>query len=198
MFLKVVSVFVLFVLLQAQAATFRSKSSRLIQGRIVGGKSANRGQFPYHVQLVYTNLKAYTHSFCGATIISSRHILSAAHCIQMFKDDTTELFAIFNRAHLNDADFTAIQIAKAYDHPKYTNESFRFDIAILWTRHEIEFNDFIQPIQLPTIDYTKRSGDDAVIAGWGRLWVRTPVIFCKWKSASFEELISNIELKRAF
>lgn len=174
MFLRVVSVFVLFGLLQAQAATFRSKSNRLIQGRIVGGKNANRGQFPYHVQLAYTTA---FHSFCGGTIISTRHILSAAHCIQMFKNDSTELFAILNRAHLNDADFTAIQIAKAYDHPKYTNESFRFDISILLTHQEIKFNDFIQSIQFPTIDYTKRSGDEAVIAGWGRLWVWISIIF---------------------
>lgn len=174
MFLRVVSVLVLFGLLQVQAAAFRSKSNRLIQGRIVGGKSANRGQFPYHVQLAYST---DFYSFCGGTIISTRHILSAAHCIQMFKNDTTELFAVFNRANLNDIDFTAIQITKVYDHPNYTNEKFLFDISILLTEQEINFNDFIQPMRLPTIDYTKRSGDAAVIAGWGRLWVRITIIF---------------------
>lgn len=168
MFLKLLSVILLLCLLQAQAATFRSKSNQLIQSRIIGGHNADRGQFPYHV--VFANQMSYFY-YCGGSIITSRHILSAAHCVTKFKHNTNQLLVILNTSNLKDSDFTEIQISKVYGHPKYTHDSSQFDISILLTRREIKFNDFVQPIQLPTIDYTQTSGDDAIVAGWGALWV---------------------------
>lgn len=167
MFLKFLSVFLLFCLLKVQAGTFRAKSNNLIQGRIIGGQNAARGQFPYHVLLAD---RLSFHYFCGGSIITRRHILSAAHCIQKFKRNTNELLAILNTSNLRDSDFTSIDISKAYAHRKYTNDSIQFDISILLTRREIQFNKFIQPIQLPTVDI-QTSGAAAVVAGWGALWV---------------------------
>jgi len=167
MFLKLLSVILLLCFLQAQAASFRSKSNQIIQSRIVGGHDANRGQFPYHV--VLANRLSYFY-FCGGTIITSRHILSAAHCVKEFEHNTNEFMVILNTSNLKDSDFTEIQISKAYVHPKYTKYSFQFDILILFTRREIQFNDFVQPIRLTTLDYTQTSGNDATITGWGALW----------------------------
>lgn len=168
MFLKLLSVILLLCFLQAQAASFRSKSNQLIQNRIVGGHDANRGQFPYHV--VFANRLSFFY-FCGGSIITSRHILSAAHCVTNFEYNTNELLVILNTSSLKDSDFTEIQISKAYGHPKYTKDSTKFDISVLLTRREIKFNDFVQPIRLPTMDYTQTSGNDAIITGWGALWV---------------------------
>lgn len=165
---KVVIVFISLCLLQAQAASFRSRPRNLLHGRIVGGKSADRGQFPHHVALANTLDYFY---FCGGTIISTRHILTEAHCVQWYQYDTTDLRAILNTSNLKDDDFTAMEIAEVYNHPRFIEDNVPFDIAILYTRREIEFNDFIQPAQLPTMDYTQHSGDDAVIAGWGLLSV---------------------------
>jgi secreted trypsin-like serine protease len=43
--------------------------------RITGGSPAARGQFPWQVALIIDN--AY---FCGGSLISSRWVLTAAHC----------------------------------------------------------------------------------------------------------------------
>lgn len=43
--------------------------------RVVGGSSASSGQFPYIASLRRSN----SH-FCGAAIVSSVYLLSAAHC----------------------------------------------------------------------------------------------------------------------
>ena len=43
--------------------------------RITGGSLASRGQFPWQVGLIING-----GSFCGGSLISSRWVLTAAHC----------------------------------------------------------------------------------------------------------------------
>lgn len=47
------------------------------ESKIVGGDNASPGQFPYQVSL----RKNKSH-FCGGSIIDSRTILTAAHCVE--------------------------------------------------------------------------------------------------------------------
>lgn len=47
------------------------------EGQIVGGKDAPVGKFPHQV-----SLRQNGNHFCGGSIIDSRHILTAAHCVE--------------------------------------------------------------------------------------------------------------------
>jgi secreted trypsin-like serine protease len=53
--------------------------------RIVGGSDTKSGQFPW---LAYINIEGSGGiSVCGGSLISHRHILTAAHCITEGKSD---------------------------------------------------------------------------------------------------------------
>lgn len=49
------------------------------------GKNAKVGLFPWQVSLVKTDEFGNRYQLCGGSIISSHHILTAAHCLENIK-----------------------------------------------------------------------------------------------------------------
>lgn len=118
---------------------------------IVGGDEARIEDFPYIASLTY----GPSHS-CGASILSDRFLLTAAHCV--YDVLPSEMFIRVGSAEANRG--TEYPITKAY-----VNPDTRSDLAIVELGKRLRFGPTVRPIEL--IDKTPQSGEEAVVAGWG-------------------------------
>nr|XP_022918863.1 trypsin-7-like [Onthophagus taurus] len=130
-------------------------------GRIVGGESVNIEDYPYQVQLLYWELH-----ICGGSIISSRYIVTAAHCTN--GTVASELSIRYGTSIRNDGGDIA-QVATLYQHPEYDEETADFDISLLKLGEDLLFADKVQPIKLPSLNEAIPVGELCVVTGWGRL-----------------------------
>lgn len=145
------------------AATFIPPTATLVgddQSRIVNGSTADVGQFPHQVSL--RTLRKNEH-FCGGSIISSRWIVTAAHCA--YGLPAHSMIAVVGTNELANGGIRH-DIESVHMHPKYVARIFYFDIALLHTSEQIQFGARVQPIRLPTEDTP--GGVPVTLSGWGR------------------------------
>ncbi|XP_011160398.1 chymotrypsin-1-like [Solenopsis invicta] len=137
--------------------------------RIVGGDIATIGQFPYQV-----SLQSYNEHICGGSIISSTHILTAAHCVDdnFYTDDMVVVSGIINLAANSEKhDIKCIRI-----HPSYTGEQesgWKDDIAVITLKKPIKFNDVQGPVSLASEDHIN-GGKRGIVSGWGKTKINGP------------------------
>ncbi|XP_069781134.1 transmembrane protease serine 6-like [Narcine bancroftii] len=129
--------------------------------RIVGGSSTFDGEWPFVASVQLNGIH-----ICGATLISCRWLLSAAHC---FKDSNTENWAAVLGVHFLDQLKNNVQkrtIAKIIIHP-LANPNFDYDVALLELSQPVDYTNFVQPACLP-VAVTSISGRRCTAIGWGK------------------------------
>ena len=72
--------------------------------RIVGGRNALPMEWPWQVSMQEKN-RAFHH--CGATIINSQWIMTAAHCATTFSKDPARWKMFLGNQHLKEKDATS-------------------------------------------------------------------------------------------
>ncbi|XP_020283316.1 chymotrypsin-1-like [Pseudomyrmex gracilis] len=131
--------------------------------RIIGGDVATPGQFKYQA-----SLQSFGEHICGGTIISDRHILTAAHCVvDSFYTDNMIVATGITTLETNGDKYKIKYIAI---HPNYTGESesgWKDDIAVITLELPIRISDVQGPIPLASKDHI--DGDKrGIVSGWGR------------------------------
>lgn len=110
--------------------------------RIVGGREAIPHNFPWLVGL-YTQEKLY----CGATVISRSHLLTAAHCVDGIESSEIRVFL---GGHNLTSDYTEQRrVRKIMQHEYFDIFTFNNDIAIIEMDKPVKYGPTIQPACLP-------------------------------------------------
>ncbi|XP_023246052.1 chymotrypsin-2-like [Copidosoma floridanum] len=142
---------------QTDNATDFAENQLKLGARIVGGKIAAIGAFPYQVSICHNEKH-----ICGGAIIHKSWILTAAHCCY---GSTSDLVIHAGTNKLNETG-TAYQSQKIFTHPKFSVLLRRNDICLIKVKETITFNDLVQPVRLPPYDINE-NGLPAVVSGWG-------------------------------
>ncbi|KAH8312026.1 hypothetical protein KR044_009043, partial [Drosophila immigrans] len=129
-----------------------------IEGRIVGGQTAEVGFAPYQVSL---QLMVGIHN-CGGAIIHERWVATAGHCVATLPIQLIVVVTGTNRYEEPGGVYypEEVHLHCLYDQPYMHN-----DIALLKLTESIVFNALTQPIALPVGPV--REGDAIVLTGWG-------------------------------
>lgn len=135
---------------------------RSLDTKIVGGYEAAPGQFTYQVSL-QRDVDHY--HFCGGTIISSKTVVTAAHC----KVDYVELpnmRVMAGAINIHDPNAQRHVVSQFIIHPEYNSSLITSDIAVVIIEDTFEFNDLVQPINLVNRIVPPYEGG-VVTSGWG-------------------------------
>lgn len=160
-----------FVLLTLGGVGVAQNSPEITQ-YIFNGKVAYRNEFPYMAIVEYSNYRYGEPKYCGGSVLASRWILTAAHCLHSVKeifvhlgaydlDDTNEKGRVVRRGH------------SWYANPSYTQGDMLYDCALIQLDKPVTFNEYIQPVtvipNLPTANV------EAVVPGFGRISTLGPI-----------------------
>ncbi|KAI3353988.1 hypothetical protein L3Q82_018550 [Scortum barcoo] len=127
--------------------------------RIVGGRSAEPGLFPWQVLLSVEDLSRVPEDrwFGSGALLSESWVLTAAHVLRSQRRDTSvvpvapEHVKVFLGLH--DAGdkrlATNRSVEKIFLHPGFQPNNYNNDIALLKLSERVEFNELIHPVCLP-------------------------------------------------
>ncbi|XP_062887371.1 complement factor B-like [Mobula hypostoma] len=113
-------------------------------GRIFGGVKSKEYEWPWQVNIDFPHKE-----FCGGSIISTRWILSAAHCfngsLDMIDDISIWIGSIKRKTGLQKLSVEQIILHEQFSVPTEMNN----DIALLKTKETIVYSSHVRPVCLP-------------------------------------------------
>uniref|UniRef100_A0A8C1XBE4 Neurotrypsin n=1 Tax=Cyprinus carpio TaxID=7962 RepID=A0A8C1XBE4_CYPCA len=139
--------------------------------RIVGGYKSLRGEWPWQASLWLRSQSKGNQPLCGATLINSCWLLTAAHC---FKRDASRYVVKLGDYHTKEQDdFERVLSPERIEvHRKYRTESWEHDVALIRLKGSegkcVSFNPHTNAACLPApgSKWGKRPAS-CVITGWG-------------------------------
>ena len=149
-----------------------------LRKKVIGAQAADPGEYPWQVLLVerYFNATTGQNTYvdkCGGTLISSRWVITADHCIEK----PSWIYQILLGGHISPPEYqqnwpnnpnTAEKIRylqRIVRHPM--GGSLAYDIALLKMYRRVTFGPKIFPACVPGPDYIFKNFKTVTTTGWG-------------------------------
>uniref|UniRef100_A0A8C1XSL0 Zmp:0000001114 n=2 Tax=Cyprinus carpio TaxID=7962 RepID=A0A8C1XSL0_CYPCA len=137
--------------------------------RIVGGQNADVGEWPWQVSLHFQT----SGHVCGASVISNKWLLSAAHCFIQPDTAYKKISNWLTYSGLRDQNMLdSVQkrtLKNIITHPNYDSMSYDYDISLLELSDPLNFTNTVHPICLPAPTHVFSAGSSCFVTGWGTL-----------------------------
>nr|Q5G267.1 RecName: Full=Neurotrypsin; AltName: Full=Serine protease 12; Flags: Precursor [Macaca mulatta]AAW57542.1 neurotrypsin [Macaca mulatta] len=144
------------------------------QKRIIGGKNSLRGGWPWQVSLRLKSSHGDGRLLCGATLLSSCWVLTAAHCFKRYGNSTRNYAVRVGDYHtLVPEEFEEeIGVQQIVIHREYRPDSSDYDIALVRLQGPEEqcarFSSHVLPACLPFWrERPQKTASNCYITGWG-------------------------------
>ncbi|KAJ8712868.1 hypothetical protein PYW08_008172 [Mythimna loreyi] len=142
---------------------------------VVNGSLTLEGQWPWHIA-VYQTQEVDNKYLCGGTLVSHKHVITAAHCVTRRESERVvnhNTLTVYLGKHNLRTSIDGVQIKfvkKIFVNPNYNASSYSSDVAILELVEPVKYTDWVRPACLwpdNATDLNNVIGKNGSVVGWG-------------------------------
>ncbi|CAN8209202.1 unnamed protein product [Coccothraustes coccothraustes] len=141
--------------------------------RVVGGKSAEAGAWPWLVSIQDPSVSGTGH-LCGGSLISAKWVLTAAHCFAESRNISAMRLLIGATQLTEPGPGAQVRlIERLLVHKEYSPADQSNDIALLELNEPVQCSSYIQLACVPNATVNVAQLESCYVAGWGATSARS-------------------------
>uniref|UniRef100_G1PEJ1 Peptidase S1 domain-containing protein n=1 Tax=Myotis lucifugus TaxID=59463 RepID=G1PEJ1_MYOLU len=129
--------------------------------RVKGGSNVREGEWPWQA-----SLKINGRHYCGASLISDRYLVTAAHCFQKTLNPKNYTVSFGTKVT---PPYMQHYVQQIIIHENYIPGEHHDDIAVVLLTEKVLFKNDVHRVCLPEATQIFLPGEGVVVTGWGAL-----------------------------